>query len=283
MTNAPRAIRPSAILLLLALASPLVLSGCASTRQAAQPPLEMNDGQERVLGARLSAAFEEGESIYVDKQVLNYVNQIGQKLARLSDKPTIPYTFRILRGEAPRGVVLPGGYIYVSAGLLRRLRSECEVAAVLAHMVAHAALNHPVAALEKEKGVGPEGIREILEAPDRMAGVARAKSALQGWKGFPREWESDADRMTLLYLSRTAFAAEGYPKSMEAFLPPASEGPVEYWEWASWGAPPLDKRAGAVRAELTSMGLDVGLPCEQHAYAPIRARLGAGALAGSPR
>jgi predicted Zn-dependent protease len=244
----------------------------------------MNDGQERVLGARLAAAFEEGESIYVDKQVLNYVNQIGQKLARLSDKPTIPYTFRVLRGEAPRGVVLPGGYIYVSAGLLRRLRTQCEVAAVLAHMVAHAALNHPAAAIEKVKGVGPEGLREILEAPDRMAGVARAKSALQGWKGFPREWESDADRLTLLYLSRTAFAAEGYPNSIEAFLPHgAQQAPADYWEWASWGAPALDKRAIAVRAELSSMGLDVGLPCEQQAYAPIRARLGAGALADSPR
>ncbi|HET9951646.1 MAG TPA: M48 family metalloprotease [Candidatus Eisenbacteria bacterium] len=263
------------IFLLLALGLPILLSGCASTRQAAQPALEMNDGQERVLGARLAAAFEEGESVYVDKTVLAYVNQIGQKLARLSDKPTIPYTFRVLRGEAPRGVVLPGGYIYVSAGLLRRLRSQCEVAAVLAHMVAHAALNHPAMALEKVKGVGPDGIREILEAPDRMAGVERAKSALQGWKGFPREWEADADRLTLLYLSRTAFASEGYPKSIEAFLPGSATGPVEYWEWASWGAPPLDKRVSSLREEIASMGLDVGLPCEQQAYAPIRARLGA--------
>jgi len=265
---------PRAILL-LSLGLSLVLSGCASTQQAAQPPVEMNDGQERVLGARLAAAFEEGESVYVDKTVLNYVNQIGQKLARMSDKPTIPYTFRILRGEAPRGVVLPGGYIYVSAGLLRQLRSQCEVAAVLAHMMAHAALNHPTIALEKVKGVGPEGIRQILESPDRMVGVDRARTALQGWKGYPREWESDADRLTLLYLSRIAFASEGYPRSIEAFLPPTTTGPIEYWEWAASGAPPLDKRLSSVRAELASMGLDVGLPCEQQPYAPIRARLGA--------
>ena len=233
----------------------------------------MGDAKERVLGARVAAAFEDGEGVFVDRQVSNYVNQIGQKIARLSDRPTIPYTFRILKGDAPRGVVLPGGYIYLSVGLLRQLRSQCEVAAVLAHMVAHASLGHPAQALERADGVGPNGIREILEAPDRVAGAARAKSALQGMKGYPREWESDADRLTLLYLARIGVSSEGYPRSIEAFLPPATRSPVPYWELGDGHAPPLDKRVSGVRAELAGMGLDAGLPCEQQPYAPIRDRL----------
>jgi len=263
-------IPPFSVLLRFALVA-VVLSGCASARRAAQKPLEMGDAEERVLGARVAAAFEDSESVFIERQVSDYVNHIGQKLARLSDRPTIPYTFRLLQGDAPRGVVLPGGYIYVSVGLLRQLRSQCEVAAVLAHMMAHASLGHPAKALERVKGVGPEGIREILGAADRKAGVERARTALQGMKGFPREWESDADKLTLLYLARIGFTSEGYPRSIEAFLPPAAQNAAPYWE-ASETTP--DKRVSSVRAELSGMGLDAGLPCEQQAYAPIRARLG---------
>lgn len=234
----------------------------------------MGDAQERVLGARVAAAFEDSESVYIDRQVAGYVNQIGQRLARLSDRPSIPYTFRILRGEAPRGVVLPGGYIYVSVGLLRQLRSQCEVAAVLAHMMAHASLGHPAQELERAEGVGPEGIREILGAADRRAGVERARAALRGMKGYPREWESDADKLTLLYLARIGFTSEGLARSMESFLPPATRTPEPYWERAGKGEVPLDKRVSGLRAELEGMGLDAGLPCEQQPYAPIRARLG---------
>ncbi|HEU4725174.1 MAG TPA: M48 family metalloprotease, partial [Candidatus Eisenbacteria bacterium] len=143
---------PSAALaraLVLVLIAAAALEGCASARRATQKPLEMGDAEERVLGARVAAAFEDSESVFIDRQVSNYVNQIGQKIARLSDRPTIPYTFRILKGDQPRGLVLPGGYIYVSVGLLRQLRSQCEVAGVLAHMMAHASLGHPAEALER--------------------------------------------------------------------------------------------------------------------------------------
>lgn len=234
----------------------------------------MGDAEERVLGARLAAAYEDSQTVHVDRQVTGYVNQIGQRLARLSDRPTIPYTFRVLRGDAPRGLALPGGYLYVSVGTLRQLRSQCEVAAVLAHMMAHASLGHPAKALERVDGVGRDGIRQILSASDRREGVERARVALRGLKGYPREWESDADKLTLLYLSRIGFTAEGYARSMEAFLPPATRGPGPYWEAPDDRETPLDRRLSAVRAEYASMGLDAGLPCEQQPYAAVRARLG---------
>lgn len=252
----------------------VALAGCSSARRATQRPVEMGDAEERVLGARVAAAFEDSESVFIDRQVSSYVNQIGQKLARLSDRPTIPYTFRVLRGETPRGLALPGGYIYVSVGLLKQLRSQCEVAAVLAHMMAHASLGHPAKALERVDGVGPTGIREILGAADRREGVEKARIALRGLKGYPRDWESDADKLTLLYLSRIGFTSEGYARSIEAFLPPATRGVSVYWEAPDDRETPLDKRLSGVRAELSGMGLDAGLSCEQQPYAPIRARLG---------
>jgi predicted Zn-dependent protease len=267
---------PASAIFLVALGLAVAaLSGCSSARRATQRPVEVGDAEERVLGARLAAAFEDSESVFIDRQVSDYVNQIGQKLARLSDKPTIPYTFRILRGDAPRGVVLPGGYIYLSVGLLRQLRSQCEVAGVLAHMMAHASLGHPAKLLERMEGVGPEGIREILGAADRRAGVELARTALRGMKGFPHEWESDADRLTLLYLARIGFTSEGYALAIEAFLPPATRTLGPYWEREGDRDTPLDKRLSSVRAELAGMGLDAGLPCEHQPYAPIRSRLGA--------
>ena len=234
----------------------------------------MGDAEERVLGARVAAAFEDSERVFADRVVSDYVNQIGQRLARLSDRPTIPYTFRILRGDTPRGLVLPGGYIYISVGLLRQLRTQCELAGVLAHMMAHSSLGHPAKALERVDKVGPEGIREILGASDRREGVERARVALRGLKGYPREWESEADKLTLLYLARIGFTSQGYAQSMEAFLPPVTRGLETYWETPDDRNTPLDKRLSGVRGEYSAMGLDAGLPCEQRPYAPIRARLG---------
>jgi predicted Zn-dependent protease len=270
-------VRPSpnrrfATLLLIASILALVV-GCASTRRAAQKPAPLDDAQERILGARLVTVFEDSARLHVDKRVQDYVNQLGEKLARLSDRPSIPYSFRILREDQPRGVVLPGGYLYISVGLLRQLRSQCEVAGVLAHMMAHSALGHPVTAVEQADGVGPDGIRVILDRSDRTAAVQRASVALRGMKGYSREWESDADKLTLLYLSRIGLSAEGYPQSIEAFLPPAARA-VPYWERVDGKDIPLDKRLSQVRAEYKSMGLDVGLPCEQVRWEPIRARLG---------
>jgi len=212
--------------------------------------------------------------LFLDKRVQEYVDQLGEKLARLSDRPSIPYNFRILREDAPRGVVLPGGYIYASVGLLRQLRSQCEVAAVLAHMMAHSALGHPVAAVEQADGIGPDGIRAILDRTDRAASVRRAAAALQTMKSYRREWESDADKLTLLYLSRIGLSSEGYPLSVEAFLPPATPTVVPYWERGDGKEIPLDKRLSQVRAEYASMGLDAGLPCDQVRWEPVRARLG---------
>ncbi|HEU4724748.1 MAG TPA: hypothetical protein VFU59_05545, partial [Candidatus Eisenbacteria bacterium] len=121
---------------------------------------------------------------------------------------------------------------------------------------------------------GPEGIREILGASDRREGVEKARVALRGLKGYPREWESNADKLTLLYLSRVGFTSEGYARSMEAFLPPATRTLGRYWEAPDDRETPLDKRLSGVRGEYSAMGLDAGLPCEQQPYAPIRARLG---------
>ncbi|HEU4334359.1 MAG TPA: M48 family metalloprotease [Candidatus Eisenbacteria bacterium] len=275
MRRRSRTFRTLALPTLILLLAVVALGGCASARRATQKPFELDDAQERVLGARLVTAFEDSESLYIDKPVLDYVNQIGQKLARLSDRPTIPYSFRLLRGDAPRGVVLPGGYNYLSVGLLRQMRSQCEVAAVLAHMLAHAALGHPAKAIEAADGVGPNGIREILDATDRTASVARAAEALRGYEGFPREWESDADKLTLLYLSRIGLKSDGYPMSIETFLPPVAAAPIAYWERADGKELPLAKRLDAVRGEVSAMGLDAGLPCEQSRWAPVRARLGA--------
>jgi hypothetical protein len=122
--------------------------------------------------------------------------------------------------------------------------------------------------------VGPNGIREIIDTADRGAAVRRAAVALRGMKGNEREWEADADRLTLLYLSRIGLSSEGYPRSIEAFLPPAARSPVPYWESAGGREIPIDKRLSQVKAEYASMGLDAGLPCEQSRWEPIRARLG---------
>src|SRR3989442_8140140 len=97
--------------------------------------------KEQRLGESLAKRLDRHTKFVPDPSVTDYVNRLGQKLARNSDAQ-LPFTIKVIDSEDTRVFALPGGYLYVDSGLILAVDSEAELAGMMAHEIAHVAARH---------------------------------------------------------------------------------------------------------------------------------------------
>jgi predicted Zn-dependent protease len=122
----------------LALLALPALSGC------------VDEAREKALGAQIAASINARVPLVQDVPLNLYVNDLGQLLARHSERPDLQYHFYIVDTDAVNAFALPGGYIYVDRGLIQRTRDVSELAGVLAHEIGHVALRHGAKNLQRQ-------------------------------------------------------------------------------------------------------------------------------------
>ena len=93
----------------------------------------------------------QGGKYYVDSELQFYISQVGQRLAKVSDRPDLPYEFTVLNSSVPNAWALPGGKIAINRGLLLYLEDEAQLAAVLGHEIVHAAARHTASRLSQQQ------------------------------------------------------------------------------------------------------------------------------------
>lgn len=106
----------------------------------------LSDRQEVDLGRQTDVALKrQGVRIYNrNPEVVNYVNEIGQRLAATSDRNNIPYTFQIVVDDSINAFATSGGFVYLNTGLIRAADTEAELAGVMAHEIGHIVGRHAV-------------------------------------------------------------------------------------------------------------------------------------------
>ena len=82
--------------------------------------------------------------VYEDQALQDYVNEVGQRLARASHRPDLEWHFTVVDADDINAFALPGGYIYITRGIMAYLNSEAELAAVLGHEIGHVTARHQV-------------------------------------------------------------------------------------------------------------------------------------------
>lgn len=117
----------------------LFVAACSVAIPPADSPAE-----QRVIeqGAAYDEVITAQYGIYDDDELAAYVDQVGQKVAAVSEWPSLPWTFRVLDSSIVNAFAIPGGYIYVTRGLLAHMNSEAELAGVLGHEVGHVTGRH---------------------------------------------------------------------------------------------------------------------------------------------
>lgn len=178
---------------------------------------ELNVGKQQYSPARQS----QGGDYVVDPQVEAYVNEVGQKLAVVSDRK-LPYEFNVINSSVPNAWALPGGKISINRGLLIEMQSEAELAAVLGHEIVHAAARH--GARGAQRGMLLQG--GILAASVATAGSQYANLAQIGASigaqlintKYGRDAERESDHYGMNYMSRAGYDPQGAIDLQKTFV-----------------------------------------------------------------
>ena len=109
--------------------------------------------EELRIGKDADKVIRKQYGVYQDASLQNYIDQIGQRLVTVSGRNDIPYYFTVVDSPVINAFALPGGYIYVTRGILLNMNSESELAFVLGHEIAHVAARHGARKLSQQRGI----------------------------------------------------------------------------------------------------------------------------------
>lgn len=177
----------------------------------AMKPIEYKE--EMAIGGALAIqVFNRFGGPYQNKTLQTYVTTLGQALVNVSDRPGINYYFAILNTEEPNAFATPGGYVFLSRGLLKLLRNEAELAAVLGHEIAHVSHRHALRALERNKklaGLGSLTIGAMGADPELFNKVIEEAAENLFSHGLDKDFEYEADEVGTDYAFRLGYHPEG--------------------------------------------------------------------------
>ncbi len=195
--------------LLIGIAFAAVLSGCATNPVTGQADFVlMSEKQEISMGRRYDPEIRKKYGVYDDPKLQAYVQQVGERLAANSHRSKLVYRFTVLDSPDVNAFALPGGYIYITRGILAYINSEAELAAVLGHEIGHVTARHSVrqytSAMAANIGAG------ILSAVVPELGGQAGQQLLNVignalLSGYGREHELESDRLGAEYLARSGY------------------------------------------------------------------------------
>ena len=209
---------------------PLIMLGVSSVPATANANLLDNffsifePGDDREIGSeqhpRVVAQYG-GE--YVKEGLNDYILDIGLRLAFVSEMRDLPWRFTILNSPVVNAFALPGGYVYITRGLLALANNEAEVAGVLAHEIGHVTARHGAARQSRATGIGLIGaLATVLTGSSVVQELGQQLGGLYV-AGYSRDQEYEADQLGVKYLGLA-----GYPRQAMADFLKRMEAQTEY-------------------------------------------------------
>ncbi len=187
--------------LLLAGALVLAPSGCARNPVTGKNELALvSESQEIEMGKQSAQDVAQSIGFYNDPAVQQYVSQIGLRMAKASERPNLPWEFHVVNDASVNAFALPGGFIYVTRGLMTSINDEAELATVVGHEIGHVTNRHTVQQISKAEiaqvglGVGSIVSSDIA----RVAGLASQGLQVLFLK-YSRDAENQADQAGFRY------------------------------------------------------------------------------------
>lgn len=184
-----------------------------------QATTDIAEPQEIELGDGIASNLLGAAPLLQNVAVQNYVGSVGRWLALQTERPDLPWQFGVLDDPDTNAFAVPGGRIFITKGLLMRMRSEAELAGVLAHEISHVLRKHHLQALKK--GARSELASAFVEQTTQhnQGNPALTKLISAGTemyaRGLDKDDEFEADRMGVVIAARAGYDPYGLPAVLQ--------------------------------------------------------------------
>jgi predicted Zn-dependent protease len=232
---------------------------------------DITEEEEYYIGRGVAALILSHYPVYDNRALTDYVNTVGKTVVYSSTRPEIyaGYHFLILDTEEVNALSAPGGFIFISKGLLRRCRNEEMLAAVLAHEVGHVCAKHGLQSIKKSrlidafsligqqaaKRYGPQELAQLTTLFEGTLGDIVDTLIL---RGYDRKFEYEADELSVRFTAATGYTPQGLVDFLQTMVGDSSAVSGKGWFKTH---PTAEQRIERVKTQVASLG--GSLPGEQ--------------------
>lgn len=230
-----------------------ILKKGMQTVQAMQP---IDEEAELVLGETISMeAFSRYGGLYKNDSLTLYINLVGKTVAEVSDRPELAYHFAILDSHEENAFAAPGGFVFVTIGLLRALQNEAELAGILGHELAHINRKHMLDTLQRSSvlsNVSELSMAAMNKDPQMLGAAIDQVSDMLFTHGIDKELEYEADLFGLEYAYRAGYAPQGLQDYLQRLARKQNSTQSVFFTTH----PPVGERLQRVKQKLTKLPKD---------------------------
>ena len=235
----------------------LIFSGCGINPVTRTREFNIiNEEREIAIGRNVSYEISKQYGVYHNTELENYVNKVGQQLVSVSDRNSIPYEFHVLDMPFLNAFALPGGYIYITRGLLAELDNEAQLASVLGHEIGHVCARHSASQLSEQLAFTALTLASLAAPGAREMAPVTAALTQSITLGYSRQKEFEADAMGLKYMYRAGYD----PMQVSIFLTKLSRmagGPVGYSVYCATHPDTFDRISATRNKAKQMVGFDI--------------------------
>ncbi len=224
-----KTVAKAAVVLLIAWAVSCALNPVTGKREL----MLMSSADELAMGQQTDPQILQTYGKYEDADLARYVSALGKRLGALSHQPNLAYTIQVLDSPVVNAFAVPGGYVYLTRGILAYLNDEAELAGVVAHEIGHIAARHSAQQYSKAQfaqlGLGLGSV--LSKTFRKYAGVAQAGVELL-FLSFSRSDEREADALGVEYSAKAGYDSNHMANlfvSLERLNPGESQGGLPGW------------------------------------------------------
>jgi len=193
----------------------------------------VSEGQEIEMGQQYMAEVDAGMGLYGDSALQAYVDSVGQALAAVSERPDLPWSFKIVDDPVINAFALPGGPVYVARGIMAYFNSEAEMASVLGHEIGHITARHSVEQISRAQLMQVGLVAGVVLVPQlRPFGDVLGGGLGVLFLKFGRDDESQSDELGFRYMTRLGYDPQGAVDMFEILerQREASGGSIPEWQ-----------------------------------------------------
>lgn len=191
---------------------------------------QIDEPKEIEIGRQLAAVLLGSKPLHPDMALQRYVNQLGRWISLQSARPQLPWTFAVLDDAGFNAFAAPGGYVFVTKGLIERVADEAELAGILAHEITHVTARHHLQAIAKTARAGL--LTQVIgsQVKGELAGAVSAQFLNLGRdlysRGLDQTDEFDADRSGVALAARAGFDPYGLVAVLQQLRTATPDNPL---------------------------------------------------------